>query len=151
MTISKYHLTRFILDVVYEDQNKSKACSWDEWIRKIKRIYNNRIPDSILNGLIRKNNEELNPICESLLMEYMTKEQILLDRINKKEVKHERWLQKLEENKIKEELRKQEVKNAQREKQKTLDEQFTARLMNEWQEKLTMLQEKRNSEFAIYK
>jgi hypothetical protein len=50
-------------------------------------------------------------------MENMTKEQILLDRNDEKEVKRERWLQKLEENKIKEELRKQEVKNAQREKQ----------------------------------
>lgn len=74
MTISKYNLIRFILDEAYDDSENTAALGenfnergilvthWKNWFHKISRIYNHKIPQSLLDGLKRKNNTFLTEI-----------------------------------------------------------------------------------------
>jgi hypothetical protein len=53
MTISKYNTIRFILDEAYED-HKALGKDWDEWLRKISRMFNYNVPEALIEGLQRK-------------------------------------------------------------------------------------------------
>ena len=58
--ISKYNLIRFILD---EAAVKNPNIEWDEWFRKVSRIFKHKIPEALLLGL-SKQSDTLKMLCD---------------------------------------------------------------------------------------
>ena len=89
LQLSAYHLIKYILD---NDTNENK-----NKMNQIARIFKNRIPDSLLRGL-SKQNEELAHLCEE------HRKQIDLANLNKETTretqirKHNEWRERCDEN-----------------------------------------------------
>ena len=79
VTISKYNLIKFILDVSYEDKQhvistiERKHCTkddyWTCWLYSVSKIFNNKMPMALLKGLHKKNNHYLNDFCNEKIAE----------------------------------------------------------------------------------
>jgi hypothetical protein len=60
--ISKYHTIRFVLD---EAANKDPdSIDWTVWFTKVSRMFNHKIPEALLQGLLRLNLLCVNTLCE---------------------------------------------------------------------------------------
>jgi hypothetical protein len=67
---SKYNIIRFVLDEAYEDRTNRpiQTQNWVEWFLKVSRMFNHKIPDSLLEALSKKNEP-----LELLVEEYRKK------------------------------------------------------------------------------
>jgi hypothetical protein len=162
--ISKYHLIKFILETSYED-HKSKNdldCNWEEndwdvWLKSISFLFKNKIiPDQILCGLIKKDNNDLTPLCIELLESNRINLEKKLEQIDEikdhQENKRRLWLLKLENNNKlfneKELEKKKEVNARIKERENKANEDFISQIKPVWQKKIQELFDSRNSQIS---
>jgi hypothetical protein len=103
MAISKYNLTRFILDEAYSDcENTCNLgdddpllinAQWDNWLHKVSRIYNHQIPSSLLEGLRRKKNRFLEDFIKNHETRLQEKNSKKLSSMNE----YNRWAKRVNE------------------------------------------------------
>lgn len=89
--MDEYHLTKFIL----ESANES-ITNWKDFMSRVQKMFKKRIvPNKILYGLMRKNNQELSELCIEQLEKNRSISQRLLLLEAEHEVKIKKWIERV--------------------------------------------------------
>jgi hypothetical protein len=104
--MSKYHSIKFVLDIAYEDHNKLQDdLDWEKWFKSIIKMFNNKIPGSLLRGLSRKNNTQLSR-CLDLYENAVVKKEGKEEK-ERKEEDYNRWIKRRNDGNKRVELEKE--------------------------------------------
>jgi hypothetical protein len=150
MPISKYHLIKFLINS-YDDHNENaNNFDWITWFNDISSIYNQNIPESLILAIKRKNNEELNELCNKELERIHLKEKREALALESKEQKYKRWIEKRDAGnlrvlqKIKEKKESDILK--QNETIKKANEEYIKMMMSTWEKQHKEYIDSRRSE-----
>jgi hypothetical protein len=143
--MSKYHSIKFVLDIAYEDHNKLHGeLQWEKWFKSIIKMFNNKIPDSLLKGLSKKNNTQLSR-CLDLYENVVVKK----DGKEGKEDDYNRWIKRRNDGNKRVELEK-EIKKRKDELEKEIqkrkdDESYCDEMQPKWDTQLQEIINSRNN------
>lgn len=89
MKISDYNLIIFILENSYENYKLQENPDWNKWFFSISRIFHHKIPIKLLLGMKRKNNNEINMLCDKELGKIKLRKK---EKEEKKQNEYNNWL-----------------------------------------------------------
>lgn len=95
--VSEYNLIKFILNKSYNDHYLQENPDWNDWFNSISRLYNNKMPKSLILGLKRKNNDKLRNLCDNALILIQQREDKYKERLEQELLKYQKWMWKRDE------------------------------------------------------
>jgi gas vesicle protein len=139
--ISKYNLIRFILD---EAAEKNPNIEWNEWFRKVSRIFAHKIPEALLLGL-SKQSDTLKMLCDEYRSNSKPKPQSTVDD------RYKNWIKRRDEgNKRAFQKRLEQKEDADTPKEIlstfVMTDDEIKQKMPDWQEQFKVIREKRQQE-----
>lgn len=146
--VSNYHLVKFILESERGDTDSH------QWMKRIARIFNDRIPACLLNGLIKKDSDPtIVQLCEKYHMSNVVSSLNASDRQQKQIKKHDEWLRRCEENNAMNKKEAEEKRKAQKKilhmKQTKDFEGYIDKIRPTWEKIHDDMVQKRKDEIAI--
>jgi hypothetical protein len=149
MTISKYNLIKFIIDVSLRDHEQRKDPDWQAWFKSISRIYNHKMPEHVIKAIASTGNAELLQLCNTEMTR--VEDRLRQDAQNYEvyKVNREKWIHRISAGN----LRAQEARllrhdaDLQKAKhiEKEMNESYVEQMMPEWTQCLEDIIRKRDA------
>lgn len=151
MTISTYNLQKFI-DQALQDRQARSDPNWNEWATMVSRVYNHRLPDSVLILLESSNIQELKDFASA----EMSKNSLRFERKYRIELrkseKYSQWVQRRDAGNARVQLEEQKKRQLRaeedHEKARIANERYVKDMLPKWKENLDEYTERRESEMT---
>ena len=94
MKLSNYHVSKFVLDIAATDHAQRQDAEWAEWFKGVSRIYNHRMPESVVKTLLSYDIPSLSALCQVEMKKIEQRRAYRQGLQEKAKEKHEKWIKR---------------------------------------------------------
>lgn len=150
---SKYHAIRFVLEEALVDKmnTQTQDIDWTPWFRKVARMFNDHLPDALLDGLSRRC-DALKGLCEAHRTTRRQASQASQAPFLSAQQRYDRWIQRRDAGNARAAAERRRIQEEQRVAAKAIQNRYLESqwesMMPVWKKQLDTLEETRRQDMA---